>query len=147
LSVQKQNVTNHLSESGFKGIIGKLSSSTAQKMPACAFPCLKLKLCRKHARIPWQSNIAQHVIFEIGYGVRFAPKRYHGQANTYIYVMVSSTNLPSLYLSCYIVHKLSHAAGYLGHVGLRSEGILTTLYNSVSPSTTASDTVKSFSPA
>jgi hypothetical protein len=114
-------------------------------MPACAFPFLKLKLRRKHARIPWQSNIAQLVFFETGNGVRFAPKPYHGQANKYMYVMVSSTNLPSLYLSCYVVHKLSRAAGYLGHIGLRSEGIFTTLYNSVSPSTTASDTAKSFS--
>jgi hypothetical protein len=65
-------------------------------MPACAFPFLKLKLklCRKHARNPWQSNNAQHAFFEIGHGIRFAPKRYHEQANTYIYVMVSSTNLP-----------------------------------------------------
>jgi hypothetical protein len=31
LRVQKQNVTNHLTGSGFKGIIGKLSSSTAPK--------------------------------------------------------------------------------------------------------------------
>jgi hypothetical protein len=113
LRVQKQNVTNHLSESGFEGIIGKLSSSTAKKMPACAFPFLKL--CRKHARTPWQSNIAQHCFLEIGDGVRFAPKRYHGQANKYIYVMLSSANLPSLSFSCYVVHKLSHAAGYLGH--------------------------------
>jgi hypothetical protein len=126
--VQKQNVTNHLSESGFEGIIGKLSSRTAQKNLACAFPILKLKLCRRHARIPWQSNIVQHVVFEIGNGFRFAPKRCHGQANKYIYVMVSSTNLPSLYLSFYVVHKLSHAAGYLGHIGLRSEGIFTTQY-------------------
>jgi hypothetical protein len=116
-----------------------------KKMPACAFPFLKLKLCRKQSRIPWQSNNAQHAFFEIGNGVRFAPKRYHGQANTYIYVMASSTNLPSLYLACYVVHKLSHAAGYLGHIGLRSEGILTTLHNSVYPSTTASDTAKPFS--
>jgi hypothetical protein len=111
-----------------------------KKTLGCAFPFLKLKLCMKHARIPWQSNIVQHAFFEIGNGVRFAPKRYHGQANTYIYVMVSSKNLPSRYLSCYVVHKLSHAAGYLGHIGLQSEGIFTTLYNSISPSTTASDT-------
>jgi hypothetical protein len=105
-----------------------------------AFPFLELKLCRKQARIPWQSNIVQPAFFEIGNGFRFAPKRYHEQANTYIYVMVSSKNLPSRYLSCYVVHKLSHAAGYLGHIGLQSEGILTTFYNSISPSTTASDT-------
>jgi hypothetical protein len=37
LRVQKQNVTNHLSESGFKGIIGKLSSSTAKKYACMCF--------------------------------------------------------------------------------------------------------------
>jgi hypothetical protein len=80
-------------------------------MLACVFPFLKLKLFRKHARIPRQSNIVQHAFIEIGNGFRFALKRYHWQANKYIYVMVSSTNLPSLYLSCYVVHKLSHVAG------------------------------------
>jgi hypothetical protein len=84
-----------------------------------------------------KATLHNMVLFEIGNGVRFAQKRYHGQVNKYIYVMVSSTNLPSLYLSCYVMLKLSHAAGYLGHiVGLRSEGIFTTLYNSISPSTT-----------
>jgi hypothetical protein len=82
-----------------------------KKMLACVFPFLKLKMCRKHARIPWQSNIVQHAFFEIRNGFRFAPKWYHLQANQYIYVMVSSTKLPSLYLSCYVVHKLSHVAG------------------------------------
>jgi hypothetical protein len=80
-----------------------------------------------------KATLYNMLFFEIGNGFRFAPKRYHGQANKYIYVLGSPTNLPSLYLSCYVVHKLSHAAGYLGHIGLRSEGIFTTLYNSISP--------------
>jgi hypothetical protein len=42
-----------------------------KKMPACAFPFLKVKLCRKHARIPWQSSIAQHAFFEIGKATAF----------------------------------------------------------------------------
>jgi hypothetical protein len=89
-----------------------------KKLLACVLPFLKLKLCRKHARILWQSNIVQHAFIEIGNGFRFAPKRYHWKANKYICMMVSSTNLLSLYLSCYIVHKLSHVAGWLGHIGL-----------------------------
>jgi hypothetical protein len=80
-------------------------------MLACAFPCLKLKLCRKHAGIPAQSNIVQRACIEIGNGFRFAPKSYHGHAKKRIYVMVSSTNLSSHHLSCYVVHKLSYVAG------------------------------------
>jgi hypothetical protein len=39
LTVQQEKVTNHLSESGFKGIIGKLSSSTSQKK---AWMCISI---------------------------------------------------------------------------------------------------------
>jgi hypothetical protein len=47
-----------------------------------------------------KNNIVHHAFIEIGNGFRFAPKRYHWQANKYIYVMVSSTNLPSLHWYC-----------------------------------------------
>jgi hypothetical protein len=33
-----------------------------KKMLACVFPFLKLELCRKHAGIPWKSNIGQHAL-------------------------------------------------------------------------------------
>jgi hypothetical protein len=84
-----------------------------KRMLACAFACLKLKLCRKHHGIPAQSKIVQHAFIEIGNGFQFALKRYHGQAKKHSYVMVFSTNLSSYRLSCYIVHMLSYAAGYL----------------------------------
>jgi hypothetical protein len=82
-----------------------------KRMFACAFPYLKLKLCRQYAGIPAQRNIVQHAFIEIGNGFRSALKRYHGQAKKHIYGMVSSTNLSSHRLSCYVVHKLSYAAG------------------------------------
>jgi hypothetical protein len=78
-------------------------------MLACAFRCLKL--WRKHAGIPAQSNIVQRACIEIGNGFRLAPKSYHGHAKKRIHVMVFSTNLSSHHLSCYVVHKLSYVAG------------------------------------
>jgi hypothetical protein len=80
-------------------------------MLACAFPFLKLKLCRRNAGMPWKSNIVEHAFIEIGNGIRFAPKWYQWQAKEHINVMASSISFTSLHLSCYVVHKLSSAAG------------------------------------
>jgi hypothetical protein len=71
-----------------------------KKMPACAFPFLKL--CRKRARILWQRNIAQHVFFEIGNGYRFVENGYI-QIYTWLQGLRGLVTLTNIY---YLTHLL-----------------------------------------